>query len=115
MQLQRKALELLGKMESEGDYRGAIGASREARECLVSANELTAKAADGSGGIVVTVQHMGGTEIVTPTDSPPNQHRRDRQPTESAASQATLPSVSSVMEGESQPLAIAAAQTSPNW
>src|SRR5215471_3617075 len=56
MQLQRKALELLGKMESEGDYRGAIGASREARECLVSANELTAKAADGSGGIVVTVQ-----------------------------------------------------------
>jgi hypothetical protein len=29
--LQRKALELLGKMESQGDYRGAVVAARSAR------------------------------------------------------------------------------------
>jgi len=32
--LQCKALELLGKMESERNYRGAIVAAREVRECL---------------------------------------------------------------------------------
>ena len=35
-----KALELLGRMEEQGGYRGAIVPSREARECLLSANEL---------------------------------------------------------------------------
>lgn len=42
--LQRKALELLGKMESEGDYRGAIVAAREAREYLESQSALLARA-----------------------------------------------------------------------
>jgi hypothetical protein len=45
--LQGKALELLGKMESEGDYRGAIVAAREVRECLVSLNGLLTKAETG--------------------------------------------------------------------
>lgn len=43
-QLQDKALSLLGKMESDGDYRGAVLAAREAQECLLSANELLARA-----------------------------------------------------------------------
>src|SRR5262249_31561608 len=42
--LQDKALGLLGKMEEQGDYRGAVLASREARECLLSANELLVRA-----------------------------------------------------------------------
>jgi len=58
--LQGKALELLGKMESEGDYRGAIVAAREVRECLVSLNGLLTKAESGSGGIVVQVECIGG-------------------------------------------------------
>jgi len=61
--LQDKALELLGKMESEGDYRGAVLASREARECLLSANELLARAealkSAGTGEMLVKVVHIG--------------------------------------------------------
>jgi len=59
--LQGKALELLGKMESEGDYRGAIVAAREVRECLVSLNGLLTKAEGGSGGIAVRVEFVGGS------------------------------------------------------
>ena len=62
-QLQRKALELLGKMESEGDYRGAIVAAREVRECLQSLNGLLEKAEGGAGGIVVHVEHIGGENL----------------------------------------------------
>jgi len=58
--LQGKALELLGKMESEGDYRGAIVASREVRECLVSLNGLLTKAESGSSGITVSIELVGG-------------------------------------------------------
>lgn len=40
---QGKALELLGKMEEQGDYRSTVlAAAREAREALLSANELLA-------------------------------------------------------------------------
>ena len=56
--LQNKALELLVKMESEGDYRGAIVALREARECLVSANGLLVKA-EGGFGIKVEIVMVG--------------------------------------------------------
>lgn len=42
--LQDRVLGLLDKMESEGDRRGAVPASREAQECLLSANELLARA-----------------------------------------------------------------------
>jgi len=41
----RKAWELLGKMESEGDHRGSIVALREVRECVESLDEMLAKAA----------------------------------------------------------------------
>jgi len=53
--LQGKALELLGKMESEGDYRDAIVAAREVRECLVSLNGLLTKAESGSGSVTVSI------------------------------------------------------------
>ena len=39
-----KLWELLGKMESEGDHRGAVVAAREVRECLQSLNNLVTKA-----------------------------------------------------------------------
>lgn len=59
--LQEKALDLLGKMETAGDFRGAIVAAKEARECLLAANELVARAG-GSSEIVVTVRHIVGAQ-----------------------------------------------------
>jgi len=56
-----KAWELLGKLESEGDYRGAIVAAREARECLESLNGLVKKA-EGGSGIKVEVVMMGESD-----------------------------------------------------
>ena len=41
---QRKAWELLAKMESEGDHRGSIVALREVRECIGTLGEMLAKA-----------------------------------------------------------------------
>ncbi|HKW35862.1 MAG TPA: hypothetical protein VJN92_22845 [Candidatus Acidoferrum sp.] len=55
-QLQDKALDLLGKMEEQGDYRGAVLAAREARECLLSANELLARAGSGPNGAQIDVR-----------------------------------------------------------
>jgi hypothetical protein len=46
---QRKAWELLAKAESKGDYRGAIVALREARECLESLGEMLARAGSAGG------------------------------------------------------------------
>ena len=64
-QLQDKALDLLGKMEADGDYRGAVLAAREARECLLSANELLARAealkSAGPSTTVVKIVHIGAT------------------------------------------------------
>jgi len=53
-------------MESDGDYRGAVLAAREAQECLLSANELLAraealKAAGNSGEMVVKIVHIGAS------------------------------------------------------
>jgi hypothetical protein len=56
-----KAWELLGKLESEGDYRGAIVAAREVRECLESLNGLVEKA-EGGSGIKVEVVMMGESD-----------------------------------------------------
>ena len=42
--VQRKAWELLGKMESEGDHRGSVVALREVRECMESLGEMLARA-----------------------------------------------------------------------
>lgn len=47
--IQRKAWELLGKAESEGDHRGAIVALREVRECLESLGEMIEKVGAHSG------------------------------------------------------------------
>jgi len=42
--VQRKAWELLGKTESEGDHRASIVALREVRECLESLGEMLSHA-----------------------------------------------------------------------
>ena len=47
--VQRKAWELLAKMESEGDHRGSIVALREVRECLKSLGEMLEKADEVKG------------------------------------------------------------------
>ncbi len=57
--LQRKAWELLGKMEAQGDHRGSIVAVREGRECLESLGAMLEKAGGGQGDISVTVEHVG--------------------------------------------------------
>ncbi|HKE35576.1 MAG TPA: hypothetical protein VKB66_10245 [Candidatus Acidoferrum sp.] len=73
-QLQDKALDLLGKMEADGDYRGAVLAAREARECLLSANELLARAealkSGGPGEMIVKVVH-----VVAGANENANDHR----------------------------------------
>jgi hypothetical protein len=50
--MNRKAWDLLGSAESEGDYRGAIVALREARECIEAQDKMLARAAEfgGNGG-----------------------------------------------------------------
>src|ERR1700686_630203 len=48
--VQRKAWELLGRTESQGDHRGSIVALREVRECLESLGEMLAKGDTASGG-----------------------------------------------------------------
>ena len=60
--VQGKALELLGKMEEQGDYRGAVLAAREAREALLSANELLEKAEALRAGsqMAFRVEFIGG-------------------------------------------------------
>jgi hypothetical protein len=60
--LQGKALELLGKMESDGDYRGAVLAARGGRESLLAANELLtrAEALKGEGQLAFRVEFIGG-------------------------------------------------------
>ena len=61
--VQRKAWELLGKMEAEGDHRGSVVALREARECMESLGEMLARAdalKAGSGGeMLVKIVHIG--------------------------------------------------------
>jgi hypothetical protein len=58
--VQRKAWELLGKTETDGDHRGSIVALREVRECLESLGEMLAKAQGGSPAEVrVVIEHVG--------------------------------------------------------
>lgn len=47
--MNRKAWDLLGKAESEGDYRGAIVGLREARECIETQDKMLARAAETGG------------------------------------------------------------------
>src|SRR5215469_11422467 len=44
--VQRKAWELLGRTESEGDHRGSIVALREVRECLESLGKILSRATE---------------------------------------------------------------------
>jgi hypothetical protein len=48
--VRRKAWELLGKLEAERDYRGAIVAVREIRGCLETLGEMVTKAEAVNGG-----------------------------------------------------------------
>ena len=56
-----KARELSGKMEAEGDTRGAVVALREMRECLESLEEMLARAdaLKGAGQLVFRVEIIG--------------------------------------------------------
>lgn len=48
--MNRKAWDLLGKAESEGDYRGAIVGLREARETIEAQDKMLARASEGGYG-----------------------------------------------------------------
>lgn len=56
--VQRKAWELLAKMESEGDHRGSVVALREVRECMESLGMMLAHAG-GSSEMLVRIVHIG--------------------------------------------------------
>ena len=56
--VQRKAWELLAKMESEGDHRGLVVALREVRECMESLGAMLAHAG-GSSEMLVRIVHIG--------------------------------------------------------
>lgn len=61
--VQKKAWELLGKMETEGDHRGSVVALREVRECLESLDTMLARAealkSSGPLETVVKIVHVG--------------------------------------------------------
>ena len=61
--VQRKAWELLGKLESEGDHRGSVVALREVRECMESLGDMLARAealkAAGPAEMLVKIVHIG--------------------------------------------------------
>ncbi len=58
--VQRKAWELLAKMENEGDHRGSVVALREVRECMESLDAMLAKAQGaGSTAVRVEIVHIG--------------------------------------------------------
>jgi hypothetical protein len=44
--VQRKAWDLLGKTEADGDHRGSIVALREVRECIESLGDMLSKATE---------------------------------------------------------------------
>jgi hypothetical protein len=48
--INQKAWELLAKFETQGDYRGAIVALREVRECIEATHAMLSQA--GAGGPV---------------------------------------------------------------
>ena len=59
---QRKAWELLGKAEADGDVRGAIVALREARECVATLGDMLSRAAETASAqdtMTVRVIHLG--------------------------------------------------------
>jgi hypothetical protein len=62
--VQRKAWELLAKMEEEGDHRGSVVALREVRECMKSLDDMLARAealkSAGPAEMLVKVVHIGG-------------------------------------------------------
>ena len=83
--VQRKAWELLGKTEFEGDYRASIVALREVRECLESLGDMLAKVQAHRGSRVTLAQvleakrrvaNMASTEVPTESDNyAAEQHR----------------------------------------
>jgi hypothetical protein len=70
-----KAWELLGKAESEGDYRGAIVGLREARECIEAQEKMLSRAAEagGNGGPMfqVAIVYSGRPDTDEETASEP--------------------------------------------
>jgi len=69
-----KAWELLSKAESEGDYRGAIVALREARECVEAQDKMLARASESGIGrpqFIVNVVYNGQPLSREETESGP--------------------------------------------
>jgi len=75
--MNRKAWDLLGKAESEGDYRGAIVGLREARECIEAQDKMLARAAEagGNGGPMfqVAIVYSGQPDSNEQTEGGPVQ------------------------------------------
>jgi len=75
--MNRKAWDLLGKAESEGDYRGAIVGLREARECIEAQDKMLSRAAEagGNGGPMfqVAIVYSGRPDTNEETESRPVQ------------------------------------------
>lgn len=61
-QVLNRTWQVVDKMESEGDNRGAIVALREVRECLESIKELVLKAEGGPNEITVRIIHIGSPQ-----------------------------------------------------
>jgi hypothetical protein len=73
--MNRKAWDLLGKAESEGDYRGAIVGLREARECIEAQDKMLSRAAEagGNGGPMfqVAIVYSGQPDSYEEAESGP--------------------------------------------
>jgi hypothetical protein len=69
--MNRKAWDLLGKAESEGDYRGAIVGLREARECIEAQDKMLSRAAEagGNGGPMFQVAIVYGGQSLSHQDA----------------------------------------------
>jgi len=75
--MNRKAWDLLGKAESEGDYRGAIVGLREARECIEAQDKMLSRASEAgrNGGPMfqVAIEYRGQPDSNEETDRGPVQ------------------------------------------
>lgn len=72
LRINRKAWELLAKMEAEGDHRGSVVALREVRECIATQDEIVSRAvkiqaATDPGSITVTIHDLSAEPAIPGT------------------------------------------------
>ena len=75
LRINRKAWELLGKMEAQGDHRGSVVALREVRECVATQDEMLSRALkvqalNDPGAITCIVVDLAGENPATPKSLP---------------------------------------------